>query len=291
MSFLEQYIEEGKKILDLYFDHRSSGLNTRDARVQFVKNYINLIEIQNENYKLFLHQLLSEITEQIQLADKQKNHDNEIEKSRLGLAGERHVKLASDAPTLIFGSNLEEAVECFYSYIDHTETIWLDAVALYESGSYYSAKLMAIICMEEIAKVDIAWYQLISYIGMDFKHQGIKTKKKAFKDHNTKHIKSILASLVMNSRVENIFKEKDIQAFLEKVETNQLENIRQNSIYFDAFDKNIHIPSKKISKKEAAFHIAIAGEVMADMVHDPKERERIIDYVETFELNNNIKNN
>lgn len=289
MSYLEQYIADGKKILDLYFDHRSSELNTYDVRVQFVKNYINLMTIQNENYELFLRQLLSEANEQIELSEKETNHNEDKEKSRLCLAGEKHAIIANDSPMLILGSNIEEAVDCFYAYLEYAETIWFDAVALYERGSYYSAKFMAIICMEEIAKVDIAWYQLIPYIDMNFEYRQKKTKKKAFKDHNAKHIKSILSSLVMNSRVENLFNEKELNEFLQKVENNHLENIRQNSIYFDVFDKSIHIPSKKISKKEASFYIAIAGEVMADMVHDPKERERILDYVEIFELNNKIK--
>lgn len=289
MSYLEQYIADGKKILDLFFDNKSTELNMFDARIQFVKKYLYLIAMQNENYELFLRQLQSEAIETIKSEEKEILHVEDKGRSRLALAGEKHVVIANDSPMLIFGSNIEDAVNCFYSYLEYTEAIWFDAVALYERDSYYSAKFMAIICMEEIAKVDIAWYQLISYIEMNFKHIEKKTRKKAFKDHNSKHIKSILSSLVLNGRVEDIFNKKDINEFLQKVENNQLENIRQNSIYFDAFDKNIHIPSKKISKKEAAFYIAIAGEVIADMVHDPKERERILVYVEKFELNNKIK--
>lgn len=289
MSFLEKYLADGKKLFDLFFDNRSIELNMPDARIQFVKNYLNLMAIQNENRELFLRQLISESIEQMQLEEKEILHVEDKGRSRLNLAVEKHEIIANDSPMLIIGSNIEEAVNCFYSYLEYTESIWFDAVALYERGSYYSAKFMAIICMEEIAKVDIAWCQLIPYIGRNFKHLEKKTKQKAYKDHNSKHIKSILSSLVMNGRVENIFNEKDINEFLQKVENNQLENIRQNSIYFDAFDKNIHIPSKKISKKEASFYIAIAGEVMADMVHDPKERLRILDYVEIFELNNKIK--
>lgn len=289
MSYLEKYIADGKKIVDLFSDNRSTELNTQDGRVEFVKNYLRLHRIQNENYELFVRHLLSEMIEELQSQGKEILHDEDKGRSRLDLAGEKHIIIANDSPALIFGSNVEEAVNCFYSYLEYTEMIWLDAVSLYERGSYYSAKFMAIICMEEISKVDIAWYQLIPYIGMKFKHIQKNTKKKGFKDHNAKHIKSILSSLVLNSRVENIFNKKDLNDFLEKVENNHLENIRQNSIYFDTFGKSIHIPSKKISKKEASFYIAIAGEVMADMVHDPKERERIIDYVEKFELNNKIK--
>lgn len=289
MSYLEKYLADGKRLLDLFFDNRSTELNMLDARMQFVEKYLYLIVMQNENYELFLRQLQSEALEVIKLEEKEILHVEDKCRSRLALAGEKHKIIINDSPMLIVGSNIKEAVNCFYSYLEYTETIWFDAVALYERGSYYSAKFMAIVCMEEIAKVDIAWYQLIQYIGMNFKSIGKKTKKKGFKDHNSKHIKSILSSLVLNGRVEDIFNKKDINEFLQKVENNHLENIRQNSIYFDAFDQSIHIPSKKITKKEASFYIAIAGEIMADMVHDPKERERILDYVEKFELNNKIK--
>lgn len=288
MSFLKNYLIKGNKIFDLFTDTRSKDINKTEGRTQFVSDYLRVQNIMNEDKGFFLEQLILEINAKLVEIGANEGID-ELSARRLGFAGDMHEKLATESPAFIHGSTIEEVTNCFYKYLDHVEKIWHDAIFLFERESYYSAKFLAIICIEEVAKVDVAWQQLILLIMNDFSfpHLRIDTRR-AYKDHNVKHIKSILQSLVMNDRVMKIFDNNQIDKLLKNVENKQLENIRQNSIYFDAFDKNIAIPSSKISKKDALFYVAIAGEVMVDVVVDPRERERVLNYVVEFERVNGI---
>jgi AbiV family abortive infection protein len=165
--------------------------------------------------------------------------------------------------TSLFPEDVPKRSELFYEFAGQIELLWRDATTLYERGSYSTAIFLAIVCIEEAIKLEVAL----------FRHHSaeIKNHRDPMLSHRRKHAASVGQAVFLNPRVKNLFPSDQLDAFLATVEGGNLERVRQSALYNDNIGGKPHIPFKEFTEADARFYVAIAGEIIADRLgYDPK---------------------
>ena len=73
-----------------------------------------------------------------------------------------------------------------------------------------------------------------------------------------------------------------VMAFLDDAEHQRLEAFRQRCLYLDRTD-GLHVRSEAVVPDHAAKYVALAGEILVELVPMPDEWTRILDRVKAFE--------
>jgi AbiV family abortive infection protein len=201
--------------------------------------------------------------------------------------------LAKNA-SLVDGADWAEEYGNYQALVSHAEHLWDDASLLFEHGSYSTALYISIACIEEIGKIGAERFRLAmnearrsqsasAPIHTTQTAKVAKRKGPAY-SHPKKHLLAAGGGALINSRLDRIPGLNAVVKFLEDVEQGKVERLRQSCLYAEVVDGALHIPERATSKEQALFYVALAGELLAEILgFVPSEFERLLAKVKQFE--------
>jgi len=158
----------------------------------------------------------------------------------------------------------------------HYEKYWRLAREMFASGDYPFAAFLAITLIEEVGKVVI----LTGAVGGDAE------ARKEFRNHQSKYVNAVGATLAVNMRVTRIYKQDEAR-FAEWFREEKLFQIRNSALYLELRGANLVAPEEAINRADALLLVCIAGEVYAEIQGrktgtGPKEWQRILSEIDAF---------
>lgn len=155
---------------------------------------------------------------------------------------------------------------------------------LWTSGHFPVAAALSITTIEEAGKLAVERFRLLGANSIDMtSHAGKraatqwKPRARAFRDHFTKHVMATAGASV-NARIDRLLGTGFVVAFLDDAEHQRLEAFRQKCLYLDEAD-GLHVPSEAVTPDQAARYVALAGEILAELLPTPDEWTRVLDRV------------
>ncbi len=140
--------------------------------------------------------------------------------------------------------------------LDHLKKYWILSKRFFEENDYALALFFSVTLIEEVGK--------IIYININ-KFLNIKNiNKKIIRSHKKKYIQAVRSTLVVNSRVSRIYKEKESK-FAEWFRKGKIFEFRNKALYMELVDSKIQIPNKIISKEDSFLFVCISGEIFAEI--------------------------
>ncbi len=162
----------------------------------------------------------------------------------------------------------------------HYEKYWRLARGMFVSGDYPLAAFLAITLIEEVGKVVILAGAL----------RGGAEARREFRNHQSKYVNAVGATLAVNSRVTRIYGQ-DEAGFAEWFRDEKLFQIRNSALYLEIQGANLVAPEEGISRADAFLLVCIAGEVYAEIQGEqtgtgPTEWQRIVSEIHAFRSEN-----
>jgi AbiV family abortive infection protein len=160
----------------------------------------------------------------------------------------------------------------------HYVKYWRLARAMFVSGDYALAAFLAITLIEEVGKIPI----LADAI------RGDADAKKEFRNHQSKYINAVGATLAVNSRVSRVYRQDEMR-FAKWFREEKLFQIRNSALYLELRGPDLVAPEQAINRADALLLVCIAGEVYAEIQGrqtstGPAEWQRILTEIDAFRL-------
>lgn len=206
----------------------------------------------------------------------------------------RYVEVENDllatGKSLVAAGSYAAASERFKRVVAHAEGLWDDACRLFVQGRYPTALALSVTCLEEVGKIAVARIQLV--LEEKARRDGSpankppSTRRKGhpFYSHTQKLLLAAGAGALVNSRLDRILGLPKVVDFLDRVERGEIEPLRQSCLYTDAEAGQLLLPSERIGRELAEFHVVLAGELLAEVAgFEPPEFERLLARVQQFE--------
>jgi AbiV family abortive infection protein len=178
-----------------------------------------------------------------------------------------------------------EAIDSYQNLVRHCEELWSDAAEMYRLGRFAPAVFLAVVCIEETAKVAVARIQALNWHSRASK---LGKHSRELKHHRRKHWLAACSGAVVNARMDRIFGMDRVNEFIRVVEAGQLELVRQRALYSEVIDGRQHLPYRETTADDAKFYVAVAGELLAEASDMADDWQRILDSVSQFEVESEI---
>lgn len=195
--------------------------------------------------------------------------------------------LLATGKSLVAASNQDAAYAQFARVVDHAEGLWDDACALFLRDRFATALALSITCLEEVGKIGVARLDLALRVASPQPHPKKPTtsrRRNPFYSHSQKLLLAAGAGALVNSRLDRVLGMSAVIAFLEDVESDKIESLRQSCLYSDADAGKLILPSERISREQAKLYVVLSGEVLAEVAGlAPSEWKRLIARVQEFE--------
>jgi AbiV family abortive infection protein len=158
----------------------------------------------------------------------------------------------------------------------HYEKYWRLARETFIAGDYPFAAFLAITLIEEIGKIVILPDAL----------RGDAGALKDFRNHQSKYVDAVGATLAINSRVSRIYKQDEAR-FAKWFRDGELFRIRNSALYLEVRGTNLVVPEEAINRADSLLLVSIAGEVYAEIQGKqtgtgPTEWRRILSEIDAF---------
>jgi len=159
---------------------------------------------------------------------------------------------------------------------EHYEKYWRLSRERFASGDYALAAFFAITLIEEVGKVVILEAALT----------GDAEAKKEFRNHQSKYVNAVGATLAVNSRVSRIYGAGEGR-FAEWFRDEKLFQIRNSALYLELRGATMVAPEEAINRADAFLLVCIAGEVYAEIQGNqastgPEDWQRILAEIDAF---------
>jgi len=165
----------------------------------------------------------------------------------------------------------------------------VSAADLWRGRHYAVAVAIAISTIEEAGKLVAERFRLLGADSMDMSNAAgagalaqWKPRKQPFRDHFTKHVLATTAAASVNARLDRVLGIDFVIEFLDQAEDQQLERLRQACLYLDR-PSDLHVPDEQMTPASAARYVALAGEIVAELMVEPEDWTRLLDRVRQFE--------
>jgi AbiV family abortive infection protein len=160
----------------------------------------------------------------------------------------------------------------------HLEKYWRLSRERFEAGDCALAAFLAITLIEEVGKVVI----------LEDAKMGDSVAKRDFRNHQSKYVYAVGATLAVNSRVTRVYGKDEVR-FAEWFRTEKLFSIRNSALYLELRGTDIVVPEQVIHRADALLLVCIAGEVYAEIQGrqtgtGPAEWQRILSEVDKFRV-------
>ncbi|MFC2033927.1 AbiV family abortive infection protein [Chloroflexota bacterium] len=160
------------------------------------------------------------------------------------------------------GVTPEEATKDAYALYLHSIDIWRVAVNMFHNKFYPLATFLAIVSLEESAKVIVLCFEILS--GHKTEKLSGKQRKNPLFSHPSKHLLAGMSGLLVNARADSILGLQCVLDFLDLIEKGRLESLRQSCLYADIQGDKLLLPQSLHDADSSSRYIAIAGEVIGE---------------------------
>lgn len=202
-------------------------------------------------------------------------------------------QLLQEGPALVQGDQ-EERFQSWRRCAGWVEDLWCAAAALWRSGHVAAAAALSITTIEEAGKLAVERFRLFGADSIDMASSAgaraqaqWKARDRPFRDHFTKHVMAATAGASVNARIDRLLGMDFVIGFLADAEEQRLERFRQRCLYLDRAD-DLHVPSEAVTTEVAAKYVALAGEILAELLPMPDEWTRILELVRAFERDSGL---
>ncbi|HTF39224.1 MAG TPA: AbiV family abortive infection protein [Propionibacteriaceae bacterium] len=197
-------------------------------------------------------------------------------------------QLLDEAPALVQGS-ADERLLAWRRCVAWVEELWTSAADSWRYGHYAVAAALSITTIEEAGKLAVERFRLLGANRIDMTSNAgagtmaqWKRRTRPFRDHFTKHVMAATAGASVNARIDRLLGMDFVIAFLDDAENQRLEAFRQSCLYLDRSDVLL-VPSETVKPEHAARNVALAGEILAELLPMPEDWTRVLDQVKAFE--------
>jgi AbiV family abortive infection protein len=209
-----------------------------------------------------------------------------VEKKQIERMGKHAIAMGDflkDGFTVLTG-NPEEMIKQLEAYIKHAENLWENALIMFQKSSYAMACFLSIVCIEECSKISFGEFQFYYTVIHGKSSVEIKPRgKNPLSKHNKKHFVAACSGALVNARMDNIVGVDKVTEFIEDCESGKLEKIRQMCLYADVSKEGaIVIPEAIVTKEQAAFYIAVAGQLLSQIEGAESIKNGFQDKVDKF---------
>lgn len=111
-----------------------------------------------------------------------------------------------------------------------------------------------------------------------------KPKVNSFRDHGTKHLLAATSGAAINARLDRLFGIELIIDFLSSAENHGLEQLKQDCLYLDRREGSLHSPQDAVDRETAVRYVALAGEILTDILPFPNDSDTAMKRVQNFEI-------
>jgi AbiV family abortive infection protein len=162
----------------------------------------------------------------------------------------------------------------------HYEKYWRIAREMFLVGDYALAAFFSITLIEEVGKIGILPDAI----------RGDAEAKKEFRNHPSKYVTAVGATLAVNSRVSRVYG-RDEWRFAEWFRDEKLFLIRNSALYLELRGSDLVAPGEAIDRGDSLLLVCIAGEVYAEIQGrqtgtGPTEWKRILSEIDAFRAAN-----
>jgi AbiV family abortive infection protein len=197
-------------------------------------------------------------------------------------------ELANYVEPLGIGSDQKDDWKAYQRIVDHALQLWRDAVLLFKNRRYAPSIFLSIVTMEEVGKVTVARMQLFMSEARRKARPGkipqAKGRNSALYSHTQKHLMAACSGAVINAHLDRALGQDNIIRFLDEVEAKKIENLRQDTLYFELRAGGQHLPYRTFDKATAKIYVALAGELLAEVGGTVgKDWSDLLEEVERFE--------
>ena len=194
-------------------------------------------------------------------------------------------QMLEEGPPLVQGDP-EQRFRDWQLCVASVEDLWRASAVLWLDGYHAAATALAISTIEETGKLAVERFRLWGADRIVFPEsmQSLwEARQSQFRDHRTKHVIAAMAGALINARLDRILGLQFINEFLECVERKRLEKFRQSCLYLDRKKGVLQTPKRVIEPMTSARYVALAGEILAEILPDPLEWQRVLERVQAFE--------
>lgn len=199
-------------------------------------------------------------------------------------------KFLSSGFIVVAGATQEEMIRQLYRIIEHGAGLRNDAMLLFDKERYPTACFLSIVCIEECAKINFGWFQILSSTS-DQQSSVAPHRRNVLNRHDKKHFIAACSGALVNSRMDRILGVDKVASFISDCETGNLEKLRQSCLYADINQAahKVLLPMEQIGKEDALFYVCLAGEILAEAGGvEPSTHERLLEEVHEFEKENGM---
>ena len=169
--------------------------------------------------------------------------------------------------------------------------LWEASACLWNNGKFATATALAISALEETGKLAAERMRVAGARSIKFSDDDVRAleeewnlRRKPFLDHFTKSVLAVMSGALINARLDRVVGIDFVIDFLRMAEEGKLEAIRQQCLYLDVKENLLQRPQDAVSAEVASRYVALAGEVLAEILFDPKDWESRLKIVADFEL-------
>ena len=146
--------------------------------------------------------------------------------------------------------------------------------------------------MEELGKVAVGCWQVIFGPAFQADTSAVpqRRKRSPLHSHTEKHLMAAAAGALVNNRLDRILGVDRVARFIDDAEAGRIESLRKECLYADSQGGKLALPSVRVTRDDALFYVALAGELLAEVGGrlDPALWERLLVRVTAFEERNGL---
>jgi len=191
---------------------------------------------------------------------------------------------------ILIGEETDQQLKNWELCVNSVFELWEAASCLWRLGKFATATSLAISAIEETGKLAVERMRLLGIGSLTYTEEERlelseewSLRRKPFLDHLTKSAMASMSGALVNSRLDRIVGLDFVVEFLVQAEEGRLESLRQECLYLDRKDGSLLIPQNRVSKDESAKFVALAGEILVEILPHPADWENRLEQVKEFE--------
>jgi AbiV family abortive infection protein len=197
--------------------------------------------------------------------------------SRIG-SGAAAVTVLDD-PGLTSGTT-DEVVGQWIELFGSTEQLWDAAAQLWRGGFSAPATALAVVTLEETAKLADEGLRVATVKPDATPARG---RRRPPHEQQNKQVLVAVHGALANGRINRYLGAVQVNDFLGLVERGELDGLRQSCLYAARGVGGPSMPRDAVTRDRAAWIVALAGEVLAEIHFEPGEWGRVLAKVDAFE--------